>query len=216
MNNARMFALLATIFIAQLGVGIIAPIIPIYALELGATGLTLGLLSASFSISRGITQPLVGSYSDRFGRKRFLILGLIIYSLSAIGYVFSGSVASLILVRLLHGVGSAMIVPIGMAYMADFSPEGKEGRYMGILNVAMFSGFGGGPLLGGVVRDLWGMNAAFFSMTLLSLAALVLVLLSLPSDREVKKAQHTGPGILANFALMLRSRKVSGLSLIHI
>ena len=212
MNKPPIFILLLTTFIAQIGVGIITPIIPIYALELGATGLTLGLMVASFSIARGITQPLVGSYSDRVGRKRFLILGLVIYSLAAVAYIFAGSIAGLILVRLLHGVGSAMTVPIAMAYMADYSPEGKEGRYMGLLNVAMFAGFGGGPLLGGVVRDLWGTNAAFYTMTLLSLTALVLVLLFLRSTGEEEEARPRA-GVFSNLTKMLRSRKIFGVLL---
>ncbi len=68
MNRSRIFVLLLITFIAQLGVGIITPIIPIYALELGATGLTLGLMVASFSLARGATQPVVGSFSDRVRR----------------------------------------------------------------------------------------------------------------------------------------------------
>jgi MFS transporter, DHA1 family, multidrug resistance protein len=212
MDKPPIFLLLAVTFIAQLGVGIITPIIPIYALELGATGLTLGLMVAAFSIARGITQPLVGSYSDRVGRKRFLLIGLIIYSIAAVAYIFAGSIAGLILVRLLHGVGSAMTVPIAMAYMADFSPEGMEGRYMGLLNVAMFSGFGGGPLLGGIVRDLWGTNSAFYTMTLLSLAALVLVLLLLPSAGEGGNTKAR-TGVFSGLKRMLRSRKISGVLL---
>jgi predicted MFS family arabinose efflux permease len=99
-----------------------------------------------------------------------------------------------------------------MAYMADFSPEGKEGRYMGLLNVAMFSGFGGGPLLGGIVRDLWGTNAAFYTMALLSLIALTLVFLRLPADArgENTKARIS---IFSNFTRMLRDRKVLGVLL---
>ena len=212
MDKRPIFLLLAITFIAQLGLGIITPIIPIYALELGATGLTLGLMVASFSIARGVTQPLVGSFSDRVGRKRFLIFGLIIYSLAAIGFIFAGSIVGLILVRMFHGVGSAMTIPIAMAYMADFSPEGNEGRYMGLLNVAMFSGFGGGPLLGGIVRDLWGTNAAFYTMALLSLIALALVVLRLPTDVSGTNTMARS-GVFSNLMTMLRSRKVIGVLL---
>lgn len=212
MNRSRIFVLLLITFIAQLGVGIITPIIPIYALELGATGLTLGLMVASFSLARGVTQPVVGSFSDRVGRKRFLIFGLIIYTVAAIAYIFAGSIAGLILVRLVHGVGSAMTMPIAMAYMADFAPKGMEGRYMGIFNVAMFSGFGGGPLLGGVVRDLWGTNATFYTMTILSLAALALVVILLPRPTEAEAAKAR-PSIFSNFKSMIRSRKISGVLL---
>ncbi len=169
MNLPVIAALLLVIFITQMGVGIIAPIMPIYALELGATGLTLGLMVAGFSIARGVTQPIIGSYSDRFGKKRFLVFGLLIYAIVAVTYSFSGSVIHLIIIRFFHGVGAAMTVPMAMAIMADMSPQGKEGQYMGLLNIAIFAGIGGGPLLGGVFRDLWGMHTAFYAMALFAL-----------------------------------------------
>jgi DHA1 family multidrug resistance protein-like MFS transporter len=71
MEKRTLVILILALFIAVLGVGIIAPIIPIYATDLGATGVTLGLMIAAFSISRGALQPVVGGLSDRQGRKRF-------------------------------------------------------------------------------------------------------------------------------------------------
>jgi MFS family permease len=204
--------LLLSVFIALLGVGIIAPIMPVYAIELGATGLTLGLMVASFSVTRSLMQPLVGTMSDRTGRKRFLITGLCVYSVSAVAYSFADSVGHLILIRLFHGAGSAMTIPMAMAYIADCSPEGQEGRYMGLLNIAIFAGMGGGPLLGGLFRDLWGMDAAFYAMALLSLSAMVLVLLLLPAAGSEPKRQDK-LGLFRVLKLMLTSRKIVGVLL---
>ena len=81
MNKQILITLLLSIFIALLGIGIIIPVMPVFAAELGAGGVSLGMIIAAFSISRGVLQPVVGSLSDRWGRKGFLVAGLFIYGL---------------------------------------------------------------------------------------------------------------------------------------
>ncbi|MCI0820193.1 MAG: MFS transporter, partial [Chloroflexi bacterium] len=79
-RTATLATLFLAVFIALLGLGIVIPLLPIYADGLGASGIMIGLMVAGFSISRGVLQPLVGSMSDKHGRKRFLVAGLLIYS----------------------------------------------------------------------------------------------------------------------------------------
>jgi DHA1 family multidrug resistance protein-like MFS transporter len=212
MEKRTLVILLLALFIAVLGVGIIAPIIPIYATDLGATGVTLGLMIAAFSISRGALQPVVGSLSDRQGRKRFLVAGLSIYAVMGLTYTLATSVEHLILIRLCHGVGSAMIVPIAMAYIGDLTPRGQEGRYMGMLNIALFAGYAGGPLLGGVFRDVTGINSAFYAMSALTAASLGLILTLLPPQRSDRGIQST-PGLLTTLRRMLHNSRVVGMLL---
>ena len=212
MEKRTLVILLLALFIAVLGVGIIAPIIPIYATDLGATGVTLGLMIAAFSISRGALQPVVGSLSDRKGRKRFLVAGLSIYAVMGLTYTLATSVEHLILIRLFHGVGSAMIVPIAMAYIGDLTPRGQEGKYMGMLNVALFAGISGGPILGGVFRDTIGINPAFYAMSALTAASLGLIVALLPPQRSDRQIQST-PGLLTTLRRMLHNSRVVGMLL---
>ena len=128
MNRQILITLLLSIFIALLGIGIIIPVMPVFAADLGAGGFSLGMIIAAFSISRGILQPIVGSLSDRWGRKGFLVAGLFIYGLVGLLIPQAQSVYNLIAIRGFHGVGSAMIVPIAMAYMSFLAPAGQEGR----------------------------------------------------------------------------------------
>ena len=116
------------------------------SLSLGR-GLELGLIIAAFSISRTILQPLVGNLSDRWGRKGFLLSGLLVYALVGVPLSGATSVVNLIVIRACTAWASAMIVPVAMAYVSDMAPTGQEGRYMGMLNIAIFAGIGGGPLL---------------------------------------------------------------------
>jgi len=181
----RIFPVLGiSIFASMLGIGIIAPLLPLYAEDLGATGIWIGIIFASFSISRAIFIPIVGRLSDQNGRKVFICSGLFSYAVISLGYVWASSTAELTIIRLLHGAAGGMIIPIAQAYIGDLSPEGEEGRWMGYFNTAFFAGFGFGPLLGGVLTDTFDMASAFYTMGILNLIAFLLALRFLPETRQ--------------------------------
>ncbi len=185
----KVFPILAlSIFSSMLGVGIILPLLPLYAESLEATGIWLGVIFGSFSLSRAIFMPIFGRLSDRSGRKLFLGIGLLIYAIMSLGYIWADSVTELTLVRFLHGIAAGMIMPIALAYVGDISPEGEEGKWMGYFNAAFFAGVGFGPLMGGVLTDHFGMNVAFYSMGGLNLLAFLIVALFLPEIRHGKMA----------------------------
>jgi MFS family permease len=204
--------LLLSIFIALLGIGIIVPVMPVFAASLGAGGLALGLIIAAFSITRGICQPIVGNLSDRWGRKGLLLSGLLVYGLVGRAMPEAHSVSNLIVIRAFHGIGSAMIVPVAMAYVSDMAPVGQEGRYLSMLNIAIFSGIGSGPLLGGFFADLWGMAAAFYAMSGLSGLALLLVLFQIPAMAGKPRGPEQ-PGLIKAMGCMLSSRRTGGILL---
>ena len=212
MRKSILLAVLSSIFIVFVGMGIIVPVLPIYAAELGATGFALGVIIAVFALSGGVLQPIVGGLSDRHGKKGFMIAGLIIFGMTGYIYTLAGSVNHLILIRTFHGAGSAMIIPMAMAYITDVSAGGRAGRYMGMLNIAIFAGIGGGPMLGGVFLDLWGPSAAFYAMALLSFLAAALAAGLLPRQRR-QDSQEVRPPMLSVLRRMLSSRRVAGILL---
>lgn len=152
-------------------------------------------------------MPIAGRLSDRSGRKLFLCIGLLIYSISSLGYIWASSVSQLTLVRLIQGVAGGMIIPIAQAYVGDISPEGEEGTWMGYFNAAFFTGFGCGPLMGGVLTDHFGMNVAFSTMGGLNLLAFLIVALFLPEVRQRKMAASRHP----SFKEMSTSGMVKGI-----
>lgn len=212
MQGHLLVTLLLSIFIALLGIGIIVPVMPVFATSLGASGVALGLIIAAFSITRGIFQPIVGSLSDRWGRKGFLVCGLLVYGLVGLAMPEATSVLNLIVIRAFHGVGSAMIVPVAMAWVSDMSPVGQEGRSMGLLHIAIFTGIGSGPLLGGFFTDLWGMASAFYAMAGLSFLAMILVCLQLPAP-EPRDLGIRRMGIIEALRRMLTHRRTGGILL---
>ncbi len=204
----KVFPILAlSIFSSMLGVGIVAPLLPLYAENLGATGIWIGIIFAGFSISRTIFMPITGWLSDRWGRKLLLSIGLFSYSIISLGYIWADSVSQLTLVRLINGATAGMIIPIAQAYVGDISPEGEEGTWMGYFNAAFFAGFGFGPLIGGILTDHFGMNVAFSTMGGLNLLAFLVVALFLPEARQRKMAASLHP----SFSEMCTSGMIKGL-----
>jgi MFS family permease len=104
-----------------------------------------------------------------------------------------------------------MVIPIAFAYIGDLSPEGDEGKWTGYANAAFFSGFGIGPLFGGVLTDHFGITTAFYFMGALNLIAFFVALLLLP----VLKRQHSVRERvrLTPYREMIQSRMVLGLFL---
>jgi MFS family permease len=185
-KNRIFDVLFISVFTAMLGLGIVSPLMPIYAESLGASGIWLGVIFAGFSISRGIFMPIIGRISDRKGRKVFILSGLLIYTIVSIAYIQAGNVYALTLIRIVHGFASAMVIPIAMAYVGEISPEGEEGRYMGSFTASFFLGMGFGPLIGGILEDSFSMVTAFYAMAVLSALSLVVCFLFLPETDRFK------------------------------
>ena len=202
-------ALCLAIFSAMLGMGIVAPLLPVYAQHYGATGLAIGLVFASFSISRTLLLPLIGKLSDRRGRKIFITAGLFLFSLTSIGYLKSTNIPLLILTRTIQGIAAAMVIPIALAYMGEITPKGREGTYMGTFNLFFYGGLATGPILGGIVKDAFGMDSSFYAMGVLSFIGFLTSLLFLP---EKKKTNNPRP-VPKGYARFFRPRALKGIFL---
>jgi len=204
------------LFISIAGIGMVSPLLPVFAEEMGATGIWLGLVFSGFAFSQVPLMPVVGRLSDRFGKKFFLWFGLLIYAMAAVGYLWSPGYRELVLFRVVSGVGGAMVIPTAFAYVGELAPHGYEGRYMGLFNIALIAGFGIGPVLGGVVHDSLGMNATFVSMAMLAFFGFLIVFLFLPRTMSSPRVTPS-PGITqakassSSLASMLRDETIQGI-----
>jgi len=168
------------IFTTVTGVGIVVPLLPIYANDLGAAGIYVAMIFASFSLSRTFLLPFFGRLSDQKGRKPFILTGLATYVIVSFAFVYSDTVEGLIFLRFVQGAGSAMVMPVVQAYVGEITPAGSEGYSMGLFNLSMFLSLSIGPMMGGVIHDLWSMDAAFVCMGFLSALGLLLCSVFLP------------------------------------
>jgi len=195
----------------MLGIGIIAPILPLYADTFGASGVTIGFVFAAFSISRSLLGPWVGRFSDRVGRKRILLVGLVAFSLISILYLIAGSIWELAAYRFLQGAASVMVTPIAQAYVGDITPKGREGRTINLLYAAMFFGVALGPLLGGLLSAAASYHAAFGAMGGLSAVAALLVWRTVPSDHGRRPAREKAARELVPMGRILKEPAVKGI-----
>jgi len=210
---ARLITLSAAVGVVMTGLGIIWPLVPVYAVQLGAGGLQIGIIIASFNLARTLSNPLAGRLSDRWGRKPFIATGLLLYALVSVFYVMATRVEALILVRFLHGFTSVLVGPVAMALAADIAPPNRLGRYMGTLNMAVMLGLGAGPVLGGIIRDLFGMPAAFYTMGGLALVTFFGVTAFLPGSDRSAKSVNPKPAV--PFKNLLSHRGVQGIFLLR-
>jgi MFS family permease len=183
-----LFVLAAAIFCTMLGNGVVMPFIPLYAQQFGAASLGAGVLFSAHSAPRTFLLPLIGTASDRMGRRAFLLVGVLFYTLSSVAFLLANSMATLLLVMAVQGVATAMVQPVTMAYVGDLTPKGKEGAYSGYINTAFLGGVAGGPILGGVIKDLFNMQASFLALGGLSLLAFLLMFFFLPDTARSKTA----------------------------
>jgi len=211
MNKKAFITLFAVVFTAVLGMGIISPLMPLYAESMGASGLWLGLMFSGFALSRTIFMPIMGKLSDRRGRKIFIGLGLLAYTVISLSYALASNMYALTSVRFLHGIASAMVIPIAHAYIGDLIFKGKEGTYMNLFSMSMFLGMGAGPFLGGFLADTFYMNAGFYAMAGLTALALIMLLLLVPSVKPSSEQIKKTPG--APLRTIIRDNKVKAIGL---
>ena len=184
MNKKAFATLFLAVFSVTLGVGLIVPLLPVYAHTLGASGLAIGFIFGAFSITRTAFLPVFGRLSDIKGRKPFITFGLLGYFIVSIGFALSQDVAVFIAIRFFQGIASAMILPVAQAYIGEMTPKNQEGFVMGLFNVSLYGGLSLGPVMGGAINDALGIQASFFSMGLVSLLGFFLCLTLLPPRKE--------------------------------
>jgi MFS transporter, DHA1 family, tetracycline resistance protein len=193
MKKSPLVSILSIVFIDLIGFGMIIPILPLYAQRFQASEWQIGILLASYSFMQFLASPVLGWFSDRYGRKPVLLCSLIG---SATGYILmadASSLAMLFLARILAGVAGAS-VGTASAYIADITPPENRSKRMGLIGAAFGIGFVLGPAIGGLLSQ-WSVVAPFWFAAVLSILNAVLMWIVLPEpDRHAARQQ--GPGNL--------------------
>ena len=198
------------LFISIAGIAMVSPLLSVFAQDMGASGIWLGLAFSGFAISQIPLMLIIGRLSDRFGKRLFLWLGLLIFAIAAVGYFWSPTYKELVFFRIFSGIGSAMVIPTAYAYVGEMAPRGHEGRYMGLFNIAMIAGFGIGPMIGGMVYDRLGMDATFISMGILSCLGFIVAFFFLPG-RKSSLPEEAHREASTPYAVMMKDDTIRGI-----
>jgi len=212
--------LFLVMFLVMVGFGIIIPVLPFYAKEIGANPTELGLLMAVYSLMQLIFAPIWGQVSDRIGRKPVMMIGITGLAISFFIQAISTQLWMLFAARILGGILSSANMPTAMAYVADITTEENRGKGMGIIGAATGLGFVFGPAIGGIFSKI-SLNMPFYLASGSSLITLVLVFILLKESKrnESETVQKrpafwkalNGPTSILFFVQFLISLSLSGL-----
>lgn len=180
--------LAATSAVLTSGFGMVVPLIPVYGRRLGASHLELGLLVAGFFAGRLLAQIPAGIATDRFGRRPVLLLALLGYAATCVGYALSETATLLIAFRLLQGLSSAFFTVAARSLISDLCPTPVRGAAQGVLSSSVNLGFVAGPVVGALAAERFDITTPFW-------AAAALIALAFPVLAPmVPRAPRTGAG----------------------
>ena len=144
--------LMSVQFFVYLGFGIVIPILPEVVVQQGFSEVHVGGLLTVYAFASFFTAPLWGSLSDRTGRKKLILTGLVGFSLSFFLFaLFIESLPLLYLSRVIGGVFSGALYTAVTGFVADITDEENRNKYMGLLGMSIGLGFIFGPAIGGVL-----------------------------------------------------------------
>ncbi|MEM3061451.1 MAG: MFS transporter [Candidatus Bathyarchaeia archaeon] len=147
--------------LVTMGASLRNPIIPLYARNLGASIAETGLVVSIFSLVSSLMSMPMGLLSDRFGRKRLIILGIILQAFASILLAVSNKLYLVVLAHIIAGMGLASYMPALFAFVRDVSQIGYIGKAYGVFSSAHNLAFASGPALGGILAALLGFRGAF-------------------------------------------------------
>jgi multidrug resistance protein len=182
--NRVIWVLVVIAVINSMGFGIIIPLLYPYGKKFGVTEHTIGLLTAAFSIAQFFATPVLGSLSDRFGRKPILIISLLGTCASFILFGLANSIVVLFAARILDGLTGGNI-SVAQAMISDISTPEERAKNFGILGSAFGFGFVIGPAVGGLLSR-FGLKVPFFFAAGVAIVGVLLTIFFLKETNEKK------------------------------
>jgi MFS family permease len=173
------------VFVDMLGFGIILPALPFRAAQLGGSGVWVGAIITAYAVAQFVSAPLLGSLSDRYGRRRLLLLSLTGSAISLTLSGVAGTLVLLLLARLVAG-GFGGAIAVGQAYAVDLAEARNRTRALGMIGASIGIGFVVGPAVGGALAAA-GVGFTGICLTAAAIAAVnvLLGLRLLPRSRVV-------------------------------
>ena len=145
--NAKLAVLIVTNFVDMVGLLMIIPLLPFYARDMGGGALVVAILMGAFTAAQLLSAPVWGRFSDKYGRRPALLVGLTAAGIAYLVFAFANSIWLLLLSRLVQGAGGGTVGVI-QAYVADSVEPHARAKALGWLSAAPNVGVAIGPALG--------------------------------------------------------------------
>jgi MFS family permease len=184
--------LMVTLFFLSFGFYILLPTLPLHIKDLGADEAQLGLVIGGFTLSAVVARPIVGGLLDRYGRRPFILAGLILFAVSMFLYNWASGLILLLLLRILHGFGWALSTTSIGTSITDVIPAERRGEGMGWYGLSMTVSMAIGPIVGVWMIGHYAFDRTILLASCLSAAAIAIALCTrvpaFRSDRKNKMA----------------------------
>ncbi|MFJ6133775.1 MDR family MFS transporter [Janibacter terrae] len=174
-QDQRVFiGLMLGMLVASVSQTIVGPALPRIVSELGGMEHYSWVATAAMLVS-AVTVPIVGKFSDLYGRREFYLAGIVVFMVGSVIAGFSQSFWMLVAGRAVQGLGMGTLMPLSQTIIGDIIPPRQRGKYQGLMGAVFGVTSVAGPLLGGVITDHLGWRWLFFASLPIGLIALVFI-----------------------------------------
>jgi MFS transporter, DHA2 family, multidrug resistance protein len=203
-NPARkwwaLIAIAASVLVVGLDLTVLNLALPTIATDLHASTSDLQWISDAYSLVLAAAMLPAGLLGDRFGRKKVMLVALVLFGVSSAACAYASSVGELIAARAVLGVGAAAIFPLSLAVIPVlFAPEERQ-KAIAIMASATFISFPIGPIVGGYLLDHFWWGSVFLINVPVVVLALVAVALLLPESRSEQRPSVDVVGVIVSSA----------------
>lgn len=160
-KNIILFIVVITSFMTPFLLSAVNVALPDIQSEFSVDAVTLSWVTTAFLLSTSVFLVPVGKLSDIYGRKKLFIIGVIVATLSNILTVFISNIEQLIFLRIIQGIGGAMIMTTGVSILTSVFPPKERGRALGIVVASVYIGLSTGPFIGGILTEYVGWRSIF-------------------------------------------------------
>lgn len=207
------FSLWLLVFSASSQIMIISPILPQIGEELGIPDTLLGTLVTAYSLMVGVFAIISGPISDRFGRRRILIMGTGVMAVALLFHYMVVDYFSFLAVRVFAGVAGGILSGAAVSYIGDYFPYQKRGWALGwVMSGSAFGQIAGIPL-GVALAEHFGFRAAFYLFAITMALTYILIWFTLPQPPiRAREGRLTIRGAIADYWAMLKQREIAAAS----
>jgi DHA1 family bicyclomycin/chloramphenicol resistance-like MFS transporter len=199
--------------VGPLTLNILAPAMPALVTSLGAGTATVQLTLSLFLLGMAISQLVLGTLSDRFGRRPVMLAGLALTVVASFAALVSSSIVGLIVARTFQAFGATVGIVVGRAVIRDLYERDRAASMIGWVTMAMVIAPMIAPLIGGALDTALGWQAIFAFIGLFAAAVLAWVAFQLPETRTVAVGEGFGH-FVASSGSLLTDRKYLGYALV--
>jgi MFS family permease len=202
-TERRAASSLAGVFsVRLLGLFMIYPVFADYARRLhGATAATIGLALGIYGLSQGLLQIPFGLLSDRVGRKRMIVFGLVMFAIGSVVAALSTSIWGVVAGRVLQGAGA--VGSVILALVADLTSEDNRTKAMATVGITIGFSFMVAVIVGPLAASVIGVGGIFWLMAVLALGGIAITVWLVPNPAKIVHHRDAQP-VPALIGRMLR------------